>query len=1560
MASTEDKAYIPPYSSWRNKRNKGRIRILQEQRKSRDISYMNQRMEYGARGLPIDYEIVRKNNDRYWAYSPLSRSYIELTKDQHDQYYELHQENPSIRPYRYETANDRTVRTEFADEHQIESYLQNKLEYLDKLEYINETAGRYPEFDIASPIDIYKMRRDDPDINGKYLVQQDPKVIRHMIITAKFQDKLDEISDFIFIPYLDKELTTENINIERHNKFEKIFIANNGDFVSQLRDDGIKDVELGELMAYFNKIFHYYDSMIPILREFNDDRQITKNNLIDSVYKYEKARLWGMSQKAIARRLKNRNDILKEYRSAIPQNDMCRDNKPLVDKYISDLSKSPEIVELDYLKKRIQNCNASSIELDNLIYNGLDELKVDDQYTYFCKTMKFAPSDIYNNHTNSKICRVLIDKIQNDQVRDTLLSMNNAEGIKTDCFYIPDVTENMFDSYNVLEQFMPEWHEAVYNGDMEGAYRHRQLLLGDLKNTNAMMLCSLMFRSNPFISSDCKLPGLIHDLELNKVIASCIAASDDIFPIRIGNAKTLENINIHESFKVTDDDKFMGSITIRLQKRNIKRRKRNETMYFNSYLYYNKNNPIKLVPINYRSNVMIPGTVSEHIKILYTEMNTLMYLKDDIGIKLHYYKYDTDDNYIIFVSKYTMDQIRNKYNDINSLDSAVLNDLTEVDLVKIYDKTFRFVEIPPETDQLGGAKDINSRDMNDKDEIGYRYDFKCKELDKYEWNIETNNEPVLFDGDVFSVSLYHDQTTLINKFTSIAGKEVYNLECVPINYLMSSMQPDTLMSSQIKKLRDEWIKDTSDKKDNTGKIYNQTLSAMRENVTILAYVFESFISMYFFNILTSYLKPKKGTKYLCLSKNHYLIDGIILYSRLHSQKDVYQDIYLLLYKYNYKTIPKVHNYLETNNIEYGLIDETMDNDWIQKWNDKLSMTDYAIVDVIIGIDELSPVRYSFIFQSEISAIILSLKKLNKGGVLAIYVTLIPNKMIFNFLSFLSCFFVESFIPDFAESDFNGIGQLMHSIVIFDGYKGMDAENMRHLMELNKRMYELDNTGGYKFNTNDTVIKELFNFKSSQREDAATEYVTNIFNINSPEIDEQYAKYKEYVKMKLLGSIRNFTERMDKFLNKDDEKKIAKLCKNSKAIALYLAKKYDFPLVEWANELPSNYFDRMIEEYFDNLTYSYTDNLTHTKLKSESVESQSVKCDKCSLLYENDRLFDLNYIYVEKINYDQYAKIELFLKIQQEKINQKLNDEHKININGYTVKRDWVKFMELITDCELLESHANMKKIDVFHIGEAPGGFINSMQFYIDKHTNIKEYNWTAQSLSRDVAEVYDSYGFINQTEDRWDMSPDGIGDIMDPSTFKYYMNKYRGVDFLISDCSERISRETPINLNLSIHQMYYALLFPKTGGSFVIRTFVNNSSKLFLSLLLFACNLYESVTMFKSNSNIWEQDIYIVGKNKGELSDNDEGILLNCLAGLSKGKTTYPIDDIPDQFIEEYNEIMNKIVSITSNVKKFLVFLAINSSMFRQNRRIIADVINDKNDGWVNKYIRGKKLQRSI
>jgi FtsJ-like methyltransferase len=1472
--------------------------------------------------------------------NPLLGRDVRMNEASYASYMNISRTDRDIYPYQsLDMARKGNVR--FAHRDNIERYRDNRAEFTRIMNGIKRNTDKKITFDLVSDIDIFKMRRDGTAIDAKYLIQQDPNITSHLTNMVRLQEELDKVSGFIFLPYIpDSDMNVESLVIEPHNRYSKMNIVNNEEFVAYLRT--ITDPEgdeLGRLIFEFNKIFYYYDTMLSTLSEYID-RRVTKHNLIDSILQFEKMRIYGMTRDNISRRLKRRNQELKEFKTA---SDSCNLDESY-DRYLDLLSKGDRIVEHDMIDS-IRNCNAASIDIDDLIYEGLDDFTTNDQYLGFCKSMKFAPVDTFGGYTYQPICLDFVANIKNDAVRNNLLNEAATDRVKTRCLNLPDNVN--IDRFDLLEQFMPEWHEAIYQNSMADAFEHRQLLIGDTDITTFMRLCSLIYRSDPFISKECHLPGLIHDIELNKVVVSCIANSDDVFPIRIVDGNLVESIQLYEPFKVTDGDRLLGSISIKMKGR----RTDHEYRYYNSYLYYNKDKRFKLVPVNFRSNVMIPGTIIEHVRVLYLEMNTLLYYHEDVGTKLHFYKYVIGDNFDILVSKYTMDEIRDKYRSFTSLEENApesLDRLIEVRLEKNHDKRFRFVEIG---NQFGGAA------KNDTDK-SYKFNFKCVGGDGYKWNIQTGDESVVFDKEVFSISLHNEQIKVVDRFFDLAGREVYNTKCTPINYLKGITTPAMarLQTEQIKKI---WEAEGIKKKDRTGKLYEDTLALIDEKQTILSYSFESTLGIYFYRQLSNYLKPNDGAKYLIFSKNHYLLDAILLYSKSVLFSRIGKDITFFLYAYNYEVFDKVANYLQVNKIKPDTIDGPMNNDWIEKNENSLDKVDYSVIDIVIGIDDLAPIRYAYLFQSQLPPIILSLKKLNMGGAMVVNINLIPNRMIFNFVSFLSCMFEEAFIDDFWESDLYGTGQLIHSIVIFRGFKGVDDNDLNNMMNLNKTMYEFDKTGGYGFNTKDVELKELFGIDNlPEKREVASKYVTNIIDFDNKDVlNEQYREYKEYAKMKFLGSIRNFTERMDIFLNKNDHERMKKICTKSKATAIYLAKKYDFPLLDWAEGLPDEYFDKMIENSFESINYTYLRELSKETNLQLSV-SKTVRCDYCPKLEQNYAISELAYLYIEKINYDKYKGIEIFINKKYKDLNRLIQTEYGININGKYVSRAWIKFFELLSDTDLLEGFENNDELNVFHICEAPGNFINSMTYFIDKNTNIKNHNWTAQSLSHELAKIYDHYGFMKETREKWDMGPKDTGDIMDKENFDYYLDKFGGVDFLVGDCGEAWAGDPADNKNLTIYQMLYALLVPRTGGGFVIKSYAGNYNKLYLSLLHVARNQYESVMIFKSNTNFWSQEVYIVGKNKKELTTDDQRVLLECLESLDRGDTVYPVDVLPDSFIQEYDKIVHDLVSHASNIKKFFVFLSTNDKIYYGNKNTIAEIVKVKNDGWIDKYLRKKGLAK--
>lgn len=1545
--------------------------------------------------------------------------------------------NPEIRPYQgsYQREKGIVIFTELG---RIQKYRENNNEFKKIMRPIHASMV----VDMDSDIDMFKMIRLDlkSRIDAKYLVQQDPELQLHLSDMIATRKKLGPIDGFVFTPHIPGQVTEPDsfadIDISQHNTYKNIWIVNNKKFVSYLKTDlSITTDQFTELLFEFNKMFYHYDSMMTRMSDYIGE-EVTTDNLMDMISKLTMMKVYGMSNEAIPRRLKRRNEELKYFH----ENSKSCYGDNHYDEYYNFLRTLEQIEENDVLVSNIRNCNAKLINFENLIYDNLNKADTFDEYLRICSGMKFAPTDTYIGRTFHSICKKYVEQINNATVKKNLMEIDVIDTKPTKCLNL-SVGYDMI-PFVLLEEFMPEWHEAVYKKDMERAFEHRQLLLGHTKKTMLFRNCTLMYRSDPFISKECYLPGIVHDTELNKLVISCIANSKDIFPIRIMNGEDIENMQLYEPYMIGRNDKLMGSLGIRMNDKKYRKDR-----YYNLYLYYRPHESFKLIPVNFRSNIIIPGEFMEHIRMLHIEINTLMYYSKDTGITLYFYKIETTapDKFDILVSRYNMDEIRQKYNSFECFHGyekknkgndgynyegegkgknedegdgsddtayyAFLDRLKAVKLTKNSNKNFKFMPIDTPVEQEGGslgrraksrrkhthtdfhAKSRTDRDTGESPDIvsgrasrgisgevlegisgkvsgevsgevlgevsktnpnnSYRLNIKCLGKEHYIWNIKVGDEPRVFDRDVFSISLLEIQNDIVQKFYDIAGNKIFDTRCTPMHYIRGLIVheiPNKIKSNDIK---DIWESKGIIQRDSTGKIYRYTLDMLEKEHTILAYQFVSTLSMQIYTQLANILRPNIGKKYVIFGRNHYLLDGIVLYGKSILLKSLSDSIDLFLY--NYRSVPfeGTTNYLEMNKIKSHLIDEPMNNDWIDRHVEELSNIDYSIVDIAIGINDLEIIRYTFIFQTYIAPIILSLKKMNHGGVLIINLFLIPNKMVFDFISYLSCFFEDTFIYDYWESELHTTVQFIHSIITFKGFKGIDDTSLNHLMELNKKIYELDETGGYGFNVDDPVIRKMFDIPDPGDRTISSEYVTNIFDIDNPEIQNQYAEYKEYMKMKMLGSIRNFTERMNIFLSKDDPEKMELVCTNAKSMAIFLAKKYKFPLLDWVGEIPAQYLDRMIETNFKYIGYSYLMKLSQVS-EPQFNASVTIQCTYCPRLEATKRISENAYLYLEKINFDRYKEVELFVNHRYKQLNKKLQTEYGININGKYVSRAWIKLYELLSDTRLLEGFETADQLNVFHICEAPGNFVQSMSHWIGANTQIRKHNWTAQSLRQDMGGLSDQYDFIAETKDKWDRGPRDTGDIMSRENFYYYYEKYRGTDFLISDCGEGWTENVPDNRNLTIFQMFYALLFPRTGGGFVIKTFTMKYTNLYMALLYIACSMYEDVSVFKSYTNFWSFEIYIVGKGKRELSDKNQKVLLKCLNGLFKGNTTYPISDIPDSFVKEYEAIIHRIVSYVADINKFFVFLSTNIDIFNQNKKMISDIIKVKNDGWVDKYIRKK------
>ena len=844
--------------------------------------------------------------------------------------------------------------------------------------------------------------------------------------------------------------------------------------------------------------------------------------------------------------------------------------------------------------------------------------------------------------------------------------------------------------------------------------------------------------------------------------------------------------------------------------------------------------------------------------------------------------------------------------------------------------------------------------LDKKQNDDYIFNFSCPS--SYDWDIITKKDSATFDKEIFSLTLYKKQLDLIYQLEKVAGDKIFDISCTTLSYLqnMTLYHIGNITPTRIKKL---WEINSDKKIDSQGKMYNTTLKILNKQESILSYSFESSMSINIYHLINKYLylHMHNYKKYVIFAKNQYMLDGLLYYCKFKLLQ-IQPDITFFAYEIENDLFEKAQNFLKVNNINKISIKTPLNNTWIN--NTHISKIDMALIDITINNPHLTNIRYAYLFQSQFAPFIFTLKNLNENGTIILNICLIPNKMIFNMITYISCYFKKTFISDFKETELYSPSQLQSSLIIFDSYTG--NIDINKLLNLNEIMFQCDPSGGYLFNTQNESLKNSFNINYDNNE-TSQKFVTNIITINDENINNKYLEYKEYCKMKLLGSIRNFNTRYDNFINESNDKNyMNNKCALAKTQAIYYAKKYDLPLLDWVNEIPTTYFNTVIAEKLKNVNYTTQNEMKYNFNNSRSLIDvyKTIKCDNCDILIKNIAISESAYMYIEKINYDKYKNVELFINNKYKKLNSKLYDVYNININNKSVSRAWIKMQELLTDINILKKYDN-NKLDVFFMCEAPGNFINSMDYFIKNKTQINKFDWHAQSLSQIKADFFDSYGFIKKTIDQWDMGPKKTGDILDHVNQTHYFKKYgNNVDLLIGDCGEKWTpADKNNNKDLSVYQLFYALMIPKVGGSFIIKTFSSNNNLLYLSLLYTICTKYEKVIIFKSNTNFWSPEIYVIGLNNKGTTITEKEHLLTIIEKVNNGDIAYPIQEIPKEFIQDYDSIMYGHISYASDIKKFFVFLATNDDIYNKNKDNITNIIFEKNNGWIEKYIGDKSLK---
>lgn len=1307
--------------------------------------------------------------------------------------------------------------------------------------------------DHAGQIDIFKMKRNISS-NYKYLLQVDEQARLSL-------DQLDNVIgticeqpiNKIFVPYIPDNF---NINISDYSDKELV-LNNDNDFVDYLKAN-FPD-KLGDIIYSLNFAFDQYLGIETV-------------NLDDMLLK-TKTDLYGLTPEQIKDILTKRELAIRELsQHTVPTNDCVLVKSEVLDR----LAKATSIKLNDSDSNKIKQCWFNSLHLANLPNNDILELvQSNASPSHFLDRCShhfaFVPKDTKEGATVN--CKGLWTK-DND--------LNQILGLGPD-------SDGKFD---IREEYMPEFISAVRSGI--DAHSFRQFLLGDMSVTRPISACTEIMRSNPFLFSKYNLKDITWNHGINKTVINCVLASELVFPIRIemGN---IDKLSMYAPFIPQDHHMLLGNLLFR----STGDRFNSKDRFTNLSIYYDlrEDRPQGHHPIvqaNFRSNFVMPGTFNDHVKILYIELNSLIYYIDNMGESLYFYKVRDTDTY--YVSKISPVDIGN---------FVPTDNLVPCTLQKDLDKNIYFAE----TGQIGGNVEIipnnstfdvkfSKNNQNYDDEI-----FPVNEYLTYKDNLQTTLNQL--GDDFFFLAQIAEPLAL----TTTTEKRIK--QNVGFSFRLFTMDDNSLRRSTVQQKVDKL------------------------NVTkIIPYRLNYYWSIFFYQVFKDHNLILKGDKILLWSKNSLALDAVLYYQKYVNIDNKPENITVYLQNYDtekdHGVTLKLINQSKINSI---MGSQPLTNKELEVLNLQIKgKFNFAIVDLNIIIKELKDFRNNYGLQTVISCILMSMKKLEVGGNLLLFLPVITNKLVLDLISYIGSHFKETHIED---QDIAYFHQQFIFVIMKDYESPID---LAKLYEINKRNYDCDDSGGYIYHVENEREKELFNVKYNSS-DKASCYLNKVIATKN---DSLYSEYREFVKdiyvrkTNLIFDIRNLHNNPDN---------LAKKLKQNMIYSIAYVKKIGIETVDWIDDqgTQNKFFEQTLKNVFNHLD-PFIAKLKYGCKVDKILNSKTIKYNNKDNFTHLYSLSESAYKYVDRSNYPLYKRAEKMFNFNQKKLQKMIHLTKGININGQPVSRAWIKLWELYKETKYFDN-IKTDTIKAFHICEAPGNFVASSMEYIKRHPDMSQYDWTAQSLYE--GDIWDHYGFIENNKKKWDFGKNGSGDITSFKNLEYYLDKYEGVDSLVGDCGLPWSPDADPTKDLSVWQLIYALLLPRKGGNFIIKTYAVNYNLQFLAFLMVACTQYDKLFLFRSSRNFWSPEMYVIGVGNKGLSNEEKEKIMNIAKAMDRGEILYPIEYIPSEFGIEYEYYTQQIINIFVEIKKFFVYLSRNQDKLTQASEDIEEAFKKKNEHWL-------------
>ena len=261
-------------------------------------------------------------------------------------------------------------------------------------------------------------------------------------------------------------------------------------------------------------------------------------------------------------------------------------------------------------------------------------------------------------------------------------------------------------------------------------------------------------------------------------------------------------------------------------------------------------------------------------------------------------------------------------------------------------------------------------------------------------------------------------------------------------------------------------------------------------------------------------------------------------------------------------------------------------------------------------------------------------------------------------------------------------------------------------------------------------------------------------------------------------------------------------------------------------------------------------------------------------------------------------------------------------NPELLTQAWCKFTEILWRFPNLVSE-NSESLASFHLCEAPGAFITTLNNFVKLNRTDLEWSWTASTLNpyhegNSTGNMINDDRFILHTLNHWTFGIDQSGDLLKPVNLKHFIEKYgQKIDLVTADgsidCQTDPARQETLVTKLHYGEIIAALGILRKGGNFVLKMFTFYEMETICHVYLLTC-VFEKVTVFKpATSKEGNSEVYVICEGfKGV----DNETLESLIDGLLKEENLFALADINDQFLSKIEDCARYFMDIQTSVIK--------------------------------------------